>query len=615
MSNALTPSIPAVVPERFANPLRQIGALLGQPAVRRSLPMAMLVSLVLAAGLAWMTLASPTQKVLFQNLPDADKASVTAALSQANISSRIDEATGALTVGEDDYSRARILLAGQGLPKAAPGGYAILDQLPMGVSRAVEGERLRQARESELARSIEEIDAVAEARVHLAMPEASVFVRDNAAPSASVIVKLQAGRSLSDAQVASIVNLVASSVPGMKPDAVTIVDQMGALLTHPAGEDSMAAAGQARIDFQRRIEDKYRAQLVQLLTPLVGAGNFSTEVQADVDLDETQATRESYDKQGALRAEQGNWVANGQEPAQPGGVPGALSNQAPAASTISNPVKAPPPPTQPANAAPGAAGAGATAPGTTTPGATTPGASPVPSGLPDTAKQSDTYARAYDLGREVSVTRGTPGAVKRLSVAVLLRDPEGAKPRSAAEINQITELVRAAVGYDATRNDQVTVIARRFAGGTALDDKTPWYDAAWLPVVARNVTAIVIALMVLMLGVRPLSRALLKKREEAGGAPGAAALPGAAGRPGLTLQQAVEQVSPARAAVDTPASAPAVPPPPAGPGHPPAEQVSIEMLEQAHGFDQRIGMVRGFTRDNPTRAALAVRDMIRADPS
>ena len=219
--SALVPTPAPVLPERFANPLRQIQGVLAQPAVRRSLPMALLVALIGAAALAWMTLSSPTQKTLFTGLPDADKAAVVAALDQANIRSKLDEGTGALTVGEDDYRRARMLLAGQGRPKAAPGGYAILDQLPMGVSRAVEGERLRQARETELARSIGEIDAVAEARVHLATPEASVFVRDNAAPSASVILKLNPGRALDDAQVSSIVNLVASSVPGMKPDAVT----------------------------------------------------------------------------------------------------------------------------------------------------------------------------------------------------------------------------------------------------------------------------------------------------------------------------------------------------------------------------------------------------------
>ncbi|OYY90481.1 MAG: flagellar M-ring protein FliF [Sphingomonas sp. 28-66-16] len=566
MSTQLTPIAAPVVPERFANPLRQIASLLQQPAVRRSLPMILMIGLIASAAVAWMLLATPQQKVLFAGLPDADKSAVTAALQQANITARIDDGTGALTVNEDDYARARIVLAGQGLPKAAPGGYAILDQLPMGVSRAVEGERLRQARETELARSIEEIDSVAEARVHLAMPEVSVFVRDNAAPSASVILKLQAGRSLAEAQVSSIINLVASSVPGMKPDAVTIVDQMGALLTHAPGQDSTTLAGDARIDFQRRIEDKYRTQLIQLLTPLVGAGNFSAEIQADVNLDETQATRESYDKQGALRAEQGNWSGL-KDPPIPSGIPGALSNTPPAASTVSTVPKTPAP------AAPAAA---------------VPGTTPAPATPAEVVKQAENYARAYDLGKEISVTRAMPGQIKRLSVAVLLRDPEKGKPRSPAEIQQITQLVRAAVGFDASRNDQVTVIARKFATASVLDDKAPWYEAGWLPIVARNVTAILIAIMVLMLGVRPLSRALLKKREEA--------VP-----PRLGMGSATEG---AGNAGDGAAAESAEQPRPA---------VSIEMLDQARGYDDRIGMVRGFTRDNPTRAALAVRDMIKAD--
>lgn len=564
MSNALTPApLAPALPERFANPLRQMGDLMAQPAVRRSLPMMLLIGLVAAAALAWMTLATPTQKTLFAGLSDADKSSVTAALTQGNIKSRIDEGSGALTVGEDDYSRARILLAGQGLPKAAPGGYAILDQLPMGVSRAVEGERLRQARETELARSIEEIDAIGEARVHLATPEASVFVRDNAAPSAAVIVKLQAGRSLSDAQVSSIVNLVASSVPGMKPDAVTIVDQSGGLLTRAAGASGLGTAGDERIAFQRRVEDKYRAQVVQLLTPLVGTSNFSTEIQADVDLDETQATRESYDKQGALRAEQGNWTGNQKDaPTPPGGIPGALSNTPPPPSTISAPKPVPP-------------AAGAAAPGGTP--ATAAGAAV--GAVTDAMKQSDQFSRAYDLGKEVSVTHAAPGAVKRLSVAVLLRDPEKGKPRSPVEIQQITQLVRAAIGFDQARGDQVTVISRKFVGA-AIDDKQPWYDAGWLPVVARNVTAIVIALLVLLLGVRPLAAALLKKRDDGAAQPRLALgreLPGASGEGG-----------------DAP-------------------PIGIDAVAGARTYDDRIGMVRGFTRDNPARAALAVRDMIKSD--
>ncbi len=551
MNNALTTT--PVLPDRFANPLRQIKGVLDQPIVRRSLPMTMMIGLIGAAALAWATMSTPTQKTLFTGLPDADKASVTAALTQANIASHIDGSSDALTVNEEDYSKARLLLAGQGLPKAAPGGYAILDQLPMGVSRAVEGERLRQARETELAKSIEEIDAVAEARVHLAVPEASVFVRDNASPSASVILKLQGGRSLSDAQVNSIINLTASSVPGMKPDSVTIVDQMGALLTKSGGGAGGDTGNDQRIEFQRRVEDKYRTQLIQLLTPLIGAGNFTAEVQADVDLNETQATREKYDTPGVLRAETGSWTGNQKDGgATTGGIPGALSNTPPAASTMQSP--------QNAN---GASGAPAPAAG---------------AGAPDPMKQSDSFQRAYDLGKEVSVTRAAPGGVKRLSVAVLLRDPEKGR-RTAMEIGQVTDLVKSAVGFDPARNDNVTVISRKFAGADIVVDKQAWYDAGWLPIVARNVTAILIALLVLLLGVRPLAKALMKKRDDA-----------ATGRPALGTAAA--------AGDETITTTPVV---------------SLDQLENSRGYDDRIGAVRGFTRDNPTRAALAVRDMIRAD--
>ncbi len=545
MSNAIATADAAPATAGMANPMKQLGGMLSQPAVKRSLPLIFMLGLIAAAALAWMSLSTPPQRVLFTNLPESDKAAVAQALDAASIANGID-GSGSITVGEDDYHKARMLLAGQDLPKAAPGGYALLDNLPMGASRAVEGERLRQARETELARSIGAIDTVAEARVHLATPEASVFVRDKAEPSASVIVKLQPGRSLSDAQVRSIVNLVASSVPGMKPDAVTIVDQMGALLSKSGQESS---AGDARIDFQNRVEDKVRQQLVQLLTPLLGAGNFSAEVQAEVDLDESQATRESYDKEGTVvRAEQGNWTGAPRDAAgAPGGIPGALSNVPPPPSTVATP---------------------------------TPGAAPQP-GQPATTvaapgmKQSDSFTRSYSNGREVSVTRNMPGSIKRLSVAVLLREEPG-KPRGQVEIRQIDELVKATVGFKAERADQVTVVSRKFSTNAAAEaEGIPFYETPWFAMIARNVTALVIALLVLLLGVRPLARALMRRRDDARGS----------GAP-MGAADGVQLPTP----------------------------VSPQMLSGSGlSLGDRVGLVRDFTRDNPARAALAVRDMIRTE--
>ncbi|WP_326525392.1 flagellar basal-body MS-ring/collar protein FliF [Sphingomonas sp.] len=560
MATQLAPIPNGAVPgePRFANPLTQIGGFLTQPAVKRSLPLIFMIGLIAAAALAWASLRTPPQKVLFGGLADADKSAVVQALDTANIANAVD-GSGNVTVGEDDYHKARMLLAGQDLPKSAPGGYALLDQLPMGVSRAVEGERVKQARETEIARSIQEIDVVAEARVHLATPESTVFVRDRAAPTASVVVKLQPGRVLSDAQVRSIVNLVAASVPGMKPDNVTVVDQMGTLLSK-SGDGSGATDGDRRIAIQRQVEDKVRTQIAQLLTPLVGAGNFTAEVQADVNLDETQATRESYDKEGIVRAEQGSWTGNQPAAGAPGGIPGALSNQVPATASLATPAT------------------GGQQPAPNTPGQTTP-AGPVT----DAMKQSDSFARSYDLGREVSVTRNAPGGVRRLSVAVLLRDPEQGR-RTALEIQQITGLIQAAVGYNAQRQDQVNVISKKFTpSATAGAEEPAWYQAEWVPMVMRNATALVIALLVLFLGVRPMAKALMKKRDDA-----------AAG---------------ARLAFANPNADPQAPGVPVQPGQP----VTVEMLDSARGYDDRVGLVRGFTRENPARAALAVRDMIKTE--
>ncbi len=568
MDNALTPAPAGGAPlappaNRLSDPMAQARAMFSQPAIKRALPAILLVALLGVAAIAWMALSTPPQRVLFANMTDGDKAAVTQALGAAGIANSID-GSGSLTVGEDDYHKARMLLASQDLPKAAPGGYALLDQLPMGVSRAVEGERLRQARETELARSISEIDAVADARVHLATPESSVFVRDSAAPSASVIVRLEAGRALSDAQVRSIVNLVASSVPGMKPDSVTIVDQMGELLNKSGPGGQGESATDERIAFQQRIEEKYREQLAKLLTPLVGVGNFSAEVQAEVNLDETQATRETIDPNAVVRAEQGSWAAASNTQA-PGGIPGALSNTVPPASTLEAPDPAAADPNADPNADPAAAGA-------------------APAALP---KASEEFSRAYDVGKEISVTRAMPGEIRRLSVAVLLRETEGARPRTKAEIDQINQLVRSAVGFSQARQDQVTVISRPFSPDAVGSTEPSWYEASWVPMVARNATALIIALLVLLLGVRPLAKALMKKREDAGT------------RPALGRDNVAALGGPQGALGED--------------GQPQRPGVSIDMLENARSYDERVGLVKGFTRDNPTRAALAVRDMIQAE--
>ena len=288
------------------NPLSALRAFTGQPAVRRSLPALGGAAALLLAGAAWWALQSPSQTPLYAGLADADKAAVADALKVGGIAYSMDRDTGSIAVGEDDIYKARMMLAGQGLPKAAPGGDALLSALPMGASRALEGETLRGAREADLARTIEGIDSVKGARVHLATPEPSPFVRDDSVPAASVMLTMEVGRSLSTPQVGAIKHLVASSVPGLSPAEVSVVDQTGALLSQ---EDS--GSDDKNFQLQLKVEERYRAALTALLAPMLGVGNFSAEVHADVDFAESQSTRESYPKDDrALRREEGNKSTN-----------------------------------------------------------------------------------------------------------------------------------------------------------------------------------------------------------------------------------------------------------------------------------------------------------------
>ncbi len=443
------------------------------PAVRQALPAIGLAGGIGVAALAWWAFQSPAQAPVFAGLGDADKAAVADALGTAGMAYTLDTATGAVLVSEDEIHKARILLASQGLPKAAPAGDSVIASLPMGSSRAIEGETLKAARQADLARTIEAIDPVKAARVHLAVPEASAFVRDAAAPAASVMVTLEQGRTLATAQVRAIRHLVASSVPGMTPERVSIVDQAGGLLSRDAngGDDR-------NLQLQAQIEERYRAALTGLLAPMVGAGNYTAEIHADVDFSESQATRESYPKDDrALRREEGNRASSSPELTAVG-IPGALSNTPPPASQISDR----PGPVAPAPAAQAAA--------------------PV----------SENYARSFDNGREISVTHRPQGRVSRLTVAVALRAEKG-KPRGKAELDAIEALVKGAVGFDAARGDVVALSSRPFV--SEVTEETAFWDAPWFMTALRQGGALIAALLAFFFIGRPLIAAFRRRREAA----------------------------------------------------------------------------------------------------
>jgi flagellar M-ring protein FliF len=537
--------------------LEQVRSMFAQPAVQKSLPMIGLVAILGLAAMVFMAMSQPPQRSL-TGLSDSDKAAVADSLTSAGIAYSIDKGTGALTVSDSDFYQAKMLLAQAGLPKSAPDGDAVISALPMGASRAVEGERLRGAREMDLARTIEAIDAVEGAKVHLAVEQPSVFLRDRSEPAASVMLRLRPGRALSDAQVQAIVHLVASSVPGLAPDGVSVVDQAGRLLSS-AGGDPVSEASGKQLAIQQQIENRYAEALEKLLTPLVGAGNFTAEVHADVDFAEVQATRESYPKDTAVvRREEGSWTtdsANGST--EPGGVPGALSNQAPPPADIAAQNSATPP------------GAGVVAGGAAATG----------------AKTSENYNRSYDIGREVSITKQPVGTVKRLSVAVALK--EGSKKLSKTELATLENLVKGAVGFDQARGDMIALSARKFAeidpeaaGGPS------WWEAGWVSMLARNLSALGIVALIVF----GIAKPLMKRRAAAAAAPRATASPRIRNEIAAALQQ--EQ----RIAASDP-----------------NRPVTLDMIEAAPGYSARAELIRNFVRQDPARAALVVRDLIRAD--
>lgn len=515
----------------------RLAPLLAQPAVRRALPLLAALAVAGVLALLWVMVASPPQRALFTGLSDEDKAALVETLGTAGIAYEVDSASGAVTVGENEYHSARMAAAADGLPRGASSGLDLMDGMPLGASRAVEGERIRSAREQDLARTIEAMDAVSSARVHLALPEASAFVRVRNQPAASVMVELAGGRTLSEQQVQAIVHLVASSVPGLSPDMIAVADQRGSLLSSAGGTG--AADGRQR-EARQGIESDYREAIAAILTPLLGAGNFAAEVSADVDFSEVQSTREGFPESASvLRSEQRSLSSDGAA-GSTGGIPGALANQPPDAAVVS--------------AAPG--------------GSVTVGAAQ--SGL-GTIRQSENLARDFAVGREISVTQQQSPRVRRLSVAVLLRNVPGTPARSAADLRQIEGLVQGAVGYDAARGDAVEIAARGFA--PVVDGVANWWESDWFAGYLRTGAASLLALLFLLVIARPVLKRVFAKSD----APSFV--------PGLSITDGQSR------GTDAP--------------------ITVEMIEGSPAYEARAALIRGFVKQDPARAALVVRDLIR----
>lgn len=401
----------------------------------------------------------PEYRVLFSNFSDRDGGAIMASLQAANIPYKFAEGGGAILVPADKVHEIRLKLAAEGLPKGGTVGFELMENQKLGVSQFLEQVNFQRALEGELARSIQSVAAVQTARVHLAMPKASVFVRDQQKPTASVLLNLHPGRILDQQQVSAIVHLVASSVPELSPKNVTIVDQAGNLLSEnnkPAGNNTLDPS---QLKYVQELQQNITKRIESIITPIVGLNNIRAEATADVDFSTSEQAAEIYKpnqepNSATVRSMQNSESTNGGNNAT--GVPGALTNQ-PAPSATA-PLNTTPPP-----AAPGTAAAG-------TPGA--PGAAAATAAAtPATPTQRDTTTN-YEVDKTVRYVQQPMGGVKRLSVAVVVnykrvvaKDGKvSIQPLSEVEKTQITDLVKEAMGYNKDRGDTLNVVNSPFAG-------------------------------------------------------------------------------------------------------------------------------------------------------
>ncbi|AQS50357.1 flagellar M-ring protein FliF [Paenalcaligenes hominis] len=415
------------------------------------------VALVLVAAL-WSR--APDYNVLFSNLDDKDGGAIVTALGQMNVPYQFSDNGSAILIPKERVHEVRMQLASQGLPRGGNVGFELLDQARFGASQFTEQVTYQRALEGELASSISAVHAVQDARVHLAIPRESLFVRDRQAPTASVLLTLYSGRSLSESQVSAIQWLVSSSVPSLSADNVSVVDQDGRLLTAPSGQ---AGANSAQRDFTTDIEHRAVQRIMTLLNPLLGTGNVRAQVSADIDFSAREHTSEVYrpnQKPGeaAVRSEQSS-VALNNTATNPEGVPGALTNQPPL-----NPVA----PIVDENATAPDTAADTQAPAT----ANTELDSRL-SQLESQAKLVSPSGNArtdittnYEVDRTISHVKGAVGELKRLSIAVVINHRYVDKEYQALsdeELESIRSLVMQAVGYSAERGDSISVVNSRFS--------------------------------------------------------------------------------------------------------------------------------------------------------
>jgi len=452
------------------------------------------------AAAIWLVIWSQGQNytVLYGQLSERESGQVMDALTAAGIEYKLSP-SGAVSVPESKVQEARIRLASQGLPQSDAMGIEMIQKdSALGTSSMMETARYQSVLETELARTIIKVQGVQNARVHLAMPKPSVFLRDSHRATASVMLQLYPGRLLDPGQVSAIVHLVASSVPELGPNDVTVVDQAGSLLSSP-DDNSEAAISNRQLEYTHKLEESYRHRIVELLEPLVGAGRVRATVTADVDFTVQEETRENYDPQKtAVRSEQ---TSNETRKAGDGveGIPGALSNQPP-----------------------GTSGAPVIAGATPTPGspgqAAAPGQATAASSGPTSSAQRST--RNFEVDRTLAYIKEPVGSLKRLSVGVVIDDwqktGEDGKvtttPMTEADIKRFTQLVRESIGLKDDRGDQINVMNQAFKNNGPMGpiDGPPLWQNPMVGSIAKQLVGAGLVLLVAFLILRPLMKSLTR---------------------------------------------------------------------------------------------------------
>ena len=524
----------------------------------------------LAAAIAVGTVVAlwtmePNYTPLYSNVSGQDASEIANVLTANQIEYRIDGDDGAIMVEQGKASEARLKLAAAGLPKGTTKGLEMLqDEQGLGTSQFIESARYNHAVETELARSIESIRSVEQARVHLALPKQSIFIRNRAEPSASVVVKLYAGRRLNQGQVDAIVHLVAASVPMLEVAQVNVVDQFGRLLT--SGEDNEMAQTTKQFDYTRKLEESYANRIIQMLQPIVGEGKVNAQVSATLDFSMVESTREAFDpERSVVRSEQVSESAQNDQ-AQAMGIPGALSNQPP--------------------------GIGSTDPNTVAADA---GMAALP------ANQNRSATRNYEVDRLISHTRSPRGTIQRMSVAVVIDSRTAVNDQGEVEIIAYTDeeiarfesLVRETIGFDDNRGDRVSIINQSFvASEVELIEPPLWQTLlgeTWVWTLVKQVLGAIGLLIVYLVFIRPFLKSLSPMQMEA--------------------ERQAEEYESGRTDQQPPmVQGAAYADQPLLTDDPNSPFAMIRRSDATH--DQKVGMARNLVQDDPARVANVVKHWI-----